>query len=221
MLRILLLMLLSFTLASPLPPAFKSSEVINSEINTRIRAEEMEHSQVMRTLHMLTDVYGPRLTGSPNHKAAGEWAIKRMTEWGLENAKLEPWDFGYPGWLNERLTAHITSPVKDALVCEALAWTPGTNGTVSGRALSLVTPQRPTQEVLTQYFNSIKDQVRGKMVLVGVPGIVPVNITPPPKRMDDAQAKARFDPANASSNQGPPFNRGPRQEQQQQPPQPG
>lgn len=221
MLRTLLLMLLSFTLASPLPPAFKSSEVINSEINTRIRTEEMEHSQVMRTLHMLTDVYGPRLTGSPNHKAAGEWAIKRMTEWGLENAKLEPWDFGYPGWLNERLTAHITSPVKDALVCEALAWTPGTNGTVSGRALSLVTPQRPTQEVLTQYFNSIKDQVRGKMVLVGVPGIVPVNITPPPKRMDDAQAKARFDPANAASNQGPPFNRGPRQEQQQQPPQPG
>ena len=220
MLRTLLLMLLSFTLASPLPPAFKSSEVINSEINVKIRAEEMEHSQVMRTLHMLTDVYGPRLTGSPNHKAAGEWTIKQMTEWGLANAKLEPWDFGYPGWLNERLSAHITSPVKDALVCEALAWTPGTNGTVSGRALSVVTPQRPTQEVLTQYFNSIKDQVRGKMVLVGVPGVVPVNITPPAKRMDDAQAKARFDPANASSNQGPGFNRGP-QQQQQQPPQPG
>lgn len=221
MLRTLLLMLLSFTLASPLPPVFKSSEVINSEINVKIRTEEMEHSQVMRTLHMLTDVYGPRLTGSPNHKAAGEWAIKQMTEWGLENAKLEPWDFGYPGWLNERLTAHITSPVKDALVCEALAWTPGTNGTVSGRAFSLLIPQRPTQEVLTQYFNSVKDQVRGKIVLVGAPGIVPVNITPPPKRMDDAQAKARFDPANASSNQGPPYNRGPRQEQQQQPPQPG
>jgi len=220
MLRTLLLMLLSFTLASPLPPAFKSSEVINSEINTKIRAEEMEHSQVMRTLHMLTDVYGPRLTGSPNHKAAGEWTIKQMTEWGLANAKLETWDFGYPGWLNERLSAHITSPVKDALVCEALAWTPGTNGTVSGRAFSVVTPQRPTQEVLTQYFNSIKDQVRGKMVLVGVPGVVPVNITPPAKRMDDAQAKARFDPANASSNQGPGFNRGP-QQQQQQPPQPG
>lgn len=221
MLRTLLLMLLSFTLASPLPPVFKSSEVINSEINVKIRTEEMEHSQVMRTLHMLTDVYGPRLTGSPNHKAAGEWAIKQMTEWGLENAKLEPWDFGYPGWLNERLTAHITSPVKDALVCEALAWTPGTNGTVSGRAFSLLIPQRPTQEVLTQYFNSVKDQVRGKIVLVGAPGIVPVNITPPPKRMDDAQAKARFDPANASLNQGPPYNRGPRQEQQQQPPQPG
>lgn len=221
MLRTLLLMLLSFTLASPLPPAFKSSEAINSEINTKIRTEEMEHSQVMRTLHMLTDVYGPRLTGSPNHKAAGEWAIKQMTQWGLQNAKLEPWDFGYPGWLNERLSAHITSPVKDALVCEALAWTPGTNGAVSGKAFSLVIPQRPTQEALTQYFNSVKDQVRGKIVLVGAPVVVPVNITPPPKRMDDAQAKARFDPANASSNQGPPFNRGPRPEQQQQPPQPG
>ena len=82
----------------------------------------------MRTMHFFSDVYGPRLTGSPNHKAAAEWAVKQMTAWGFENAHLEPWDFGHPGWLNERLTAHLISPVKDPLVCEALAWTPGTNG---------------------------------------------------------------------------------------------
>ena len=46
---------------------------------SRIRKEAMERSQIMKTMHMLTDVYGPRLTGSPNHKAAADWAVKQMT----------------------------------------------------------------------------------------------------------------------------------------------
>ena len=46
----------------------------------------------MRTLHVLTDVYGPRLTGSPNHKAAAEWAVAEMKKWGLDTGRLEEWD---------------------------------------------------------------------------------------------------------------------------------
>src|SRR5262245_8126944 len=105
----------------------------SGDMVARIRKEAMERSQIMKTMHMLTDVYGPRLTGSPNHKNAAEWAVKQMTSWGLENAHLEPWDFGHPGWLNEKISAHIISPVKDALVVEALAWTPGTKGTVQAK----------------------------------------------------------------------------------------
>jgi hypothetical protein len=62
-----------------------------SDINAQIRKEAMENSQIMRTVSFFTDVYGPRLTGSPNHKAAAEWAAKQMTAWGMENAALEPW----------------------------------------------------------------------------------------------------------------------------------
>ena len=93
-------------------------------------------------MHYLTDVYGPRLTGSPNHKAAAEWAIKQMTEWGLENGHLEPWDFGHPGWLNERFSGFIVSPVKDSLVGEVLAWTPSTKGTVTAEAVHIIPPDR-------------------------------------------------------------------------------
>src|SRR5215471_3530777 len=117
----------------------------DSDINAKIRKEEADHSQIMRTMHYLTDICGPRLTGSPNHKAAAEWAVRQMKEWGFENAHLEPWDFGHPGWLNERLSAHIISPVKDELSCKALAWTPGTNGTVKGQAVQLEPPDKPTQ----------------------------------------------------------------------------
>ena len=160
----------------------------------RIRKEAMERSQIMKTMHMFTDVYGPRLTGSPNHKAAAEWAVKQMTAWGFDNAHLEPWDFKHPGWLNERLTAHLISPVKDPLVCEVLAWTPSTKGTIQAKAYQLVLPERPTQEQLTIFLNNNKTKVRGRIVLVGKPAVIPVNLNPPAKRASDEAMKERFGP---------------------------
>jgi carboxypeptidase Q len=173
-------------------PAF--AQTGNADLLARIRKEAMDNSQIMKTMHMLTDVYGPRLTGSPNHKNAAEWAIKQMTAWGLENGHLESWNFGHPGWLNERLTAHILAPVKDPLVCEVLAWTPSTKGTVTANAVQLVLPERPSQEQLTSFFNAQKSRVKGKIVLVGKQTIIPVNLTPPAKRLSDEQAQQRYGP---------------------------
>ncbi len=62
------------------------AQTIDPSINDKIRAEEKDHSQIMHTMHYLADVYGPRLTGSPNHKAAADWAVKEMTSWGFANA---------------------------------------------------------------------------------------------------------------------------------------
>src|ERR1043166_4955028 len=146
----------------------------SGDLLSRIRKEAMERSQIMKTMHMFTDVYGPRLTGSPNHKAAADWAVKQMTAWGLENAHLEPWDFKHPGWLNERLTAHLISPVKDPLVCEVLAWTPSTKGTVQASALQLVVPERVTQDQLNIFLNNNKAKVRGKIVLIGKPAVIQI-----------------------------------------------
>ncbi|HEV2834279.1 MAG TPA: M20/M25/M40 family metallo-hydrolase [Pyrinomonadaceae bacterium] len=166
----------------------------SGDLLTRIRAEAMERSQIMKTMHMFTDLYGPRLTGSPNHKAAAEWAVKQMTAWGFDNAHLESWDFKHPGWLNERLTAHIISPVKDPLVCEVLAWTPSTKGTVQGKAIQLILPERPSQEELTAFFANNKARVRDRIVLVGKPAIVAFTLNPPPKRTTDEQAQQRYGP---------------------------
>ena len=92
--------------AAAAPPA----ERIDHQVNARIREEGQERSQIMKTLHVLTDVYGPRLTGSPNHKAAAEWVLQQMKAWGFENTHLEPWDFGHPGWLNERASNEANNP---------------------------------------------------------------------------------------------------------------
>src|SRR6187431_2364322 len=116
---------LTFALAALSVVTPTAQEKIDKDIQWKIRREATDNSQILRTLHFLTDVYGPRLTGSPNLKAAQDWVVKETTAWGLKNAHLEPWSFGHPGWVNEKLAVHVTSPVKDTLVAEALAWTPG------------------------------------------------------------------------------------------------
>lgn len=189
---------LSLTLALLLPllslPTVAQTPASDADMYARIRKEGMEHSQIMKTMHMLADVYGPRLTGSPNHKHAAEWAIRQMQQWGFENAHLEPWNFGHPGWLNERLTALAISPFKDALVCEVLSWTPSTNGTTRANAYQLDLPEKPTKEQLDSALLTQSAKVRGRIVLTGKPQVVAVNLTPPPKRADDKQMEQRFGP---------------------------
>jgi hypothetical protein len=160
----------------------------------------------MKHVQMLTDVYGPRLTGSPNLKAAGEWAAQTMTGWGMENAALEPWDWGHPGWVSERASGFITAPVPDSLVFEVLAWTPSTNGAVKGSGFNMTIPNRPTQAELTAYFNEVRGQLRGAIVFMGNPNRVPVDIDPPAKRMPAEQAKERVNPyAEPQTPQFPQF----------------
>src|SRR5215469_1914065 len=120
-----------------------AQQKVDVATTARFRSEEMEHPQIMHTLHMLTDRYGPRVTGTPNHEAAAKWVVSEMTRWGMKNAQLEPWEFGHPGWLNERASAFIVSPVKENLRFEVLAWTPSTNGAVTASAIEIVPPQGP------------------------------------------------------------------------------
>jgi hypothetical protein len=221
MLRNFRIALLFVALLNPLP-AFAQGQAAapanaDAELQAKIRKEGMENSQIMRTMHYFTDVYGPRLTGSPNHENAAKWAVKQMTEWGFVNAHLEPWDFGRVGWLNERATAHVLAPFKEPLVVEVLGWTPSTNGTVSGQVYQLIPPTAPTEEEFKAFLDSQKDKVKGKIVMVGKHAVLPVVINPPAKRMDDAQAKARF----SGSGGGPGGPGGPRQQQPQEQVQPG
>lgn len=177
-------------------------ESINTEVNAKIRAEATANSQVMRTMHHLTDVYGPRLTGSPNYKAAADWTLKQMTDWGLANAHLEPWAFGHAGWLNERFSGFILSPVKDTLVGEVLAWTPSTKGTAIGDALQIVPPTSPTPGELDAWISTTKAGLKGKIVLVGKATVVPVTMNRAPLRRNDEDLRKQYDPNAAPTAPG-------------------
>jgi hypothetical protein len=211
--RLTVPVLAAVVIASSALVAQTTQETIDHEVYARIRAEALERSQIMQTLHVLTDVYGPRLTGSPNLKAASDWIVKQSTEWGLKNARLEPWDFGRPGWANERTSAFLVTPVKDSLVVETLAWTPGTKGPVTASAVLIEPPARVTREQLTAYFDANRATVKGRVVLVGAPARVPVTINPPSKRRDDATVTTQF--SSDTPQQGGPG--GPPQAQQRPP----
>ena len=191
-----------------------AEERIDHDVLWKIRQEGTRHSSIMHTLHMLTDVHGPRLTGSPQLKAAGEWAVEQMQAWGMTNGRLEPWEFGRTGWTNERLSAHIVSPVKDPLVVEALSWTPGTPGVVRGPAITIVMPQGARRTELTAFFDTLTPKVKGAMVLVGTPRQVPVSFNQPALRREDADVVAQMAPAQLPTGRGGgPAQQGPPQNQ--------
>ncbi len=78
----------------------------------------------------LTDVIGPRLTGSPNMKRANEWTRDKLAAWGLANAHLEAWGPFGRGWTLKRFSAQVVSPQCIPLIGYPKAWSPGVEGTL-------------------------------------------------------------------------------------------
>ena len=96
-----------------------------------IKAEGMRSAEASVMFHRLTDVLGPRLTGSPAHLEAARWAVERLRQWGLANPRLEPFEFGH-GWSLEKLTVEVTAPRYMPLIGYAEAWSPPTAGVLTG-----------------------------------------------------------------------------------------
>ncbi|MBI4890176.1 MAG: M20/M25/M40 family metallo-hydrolase [Acidobacteria bacterium] len=178
-------------------------ESIDTNANAAIRKEALERSQVMKHLHMLTDRYGPRLTGSPNYEAAAKWTMSQLTAWGLKNAHLEPWDFGHDGWTNVRAAGYFVAPVTDNLVFEVLSWTPSTQGAARGAAVLLTPPEKPTKEDVQAWLDANKEKVRGKIVLYGKPAALAVSFSAMPKRMEDEAVRKRLQGGGPGGPQRP------------------
>lgn len=168
---VVLLMLMLMSLAW-------AQEPVNWQAINRIRAEGLQNSQVMETLFWLTDRHGPRLTGSPNMKAASEWARDQMTKWGLENAKLEPWGAFGRGWVTERFSIEMLEPQYQPIIAWPQAWTAGTNGVVSGAAVVMDVSSEDD-------FAKYKGKLRGAIVLTQKPREVNASFEADAKRYDE------------------------------------
>ena len=125
-------LLVLILLAMPIAWSQALPEKIDLETISRIRYEGFHNSQVMSIATGLMDSIGERLTGSPNMKRANEWTRDKLTELGLTNAHLEAWGPFGRGWANQYVNARMTSPDIVPLMVYAKAWTPGTNGVVTG-----------------------------------------------------------------------------------------
>jgi carboxypeptidase Q len=151
-------------LAGLAAPALRAgAEPINYADINKIKAEGLgQRSQVMELCSWLSDVYTPRVTGSPTAMKAAEWAVAKMKEWGLQKVAIEPWanKNGFErGWTNEKFYLQATAPERFPIPGTPTAWTPGTNGLVSGEAVMVTAT---TEEELAPF----KGQLKGKWVLL-------------------------------------------------------
>jgi carboxypeptidase Q len=189
------IIVLSFTAAFP-----AIAEDVDLGNVHRIKAEAFQGSKVMDHLFWLTDVNGPRLTGSPGFKAAADWAVKNLQEWGASNVHLEKWGAFGRGWSMSRFSAHMTAPVYAPLGGVPKAWCAGTQAPVSGEVLyAPLVPQdeavhRLDIEKLTSRIQQFKDtqkgRLRGKVVLITAPRELELPEEADSRRYDDAKLLA-------------------------------
>ena len=149
------------------PPA----EKIDYDAIYRIKDEGFARSKVMEIESWLTDVYGPRLTNSPNYRKAGDWAVKQLSEWGLANVKLEPWGPFGRSWSNDKFYAQALTPTPFPIIGYPKAWTSGTNGLISGEAI-LADIQSDED------YAKFKGKLRGKFVFITALREVLPSLTP-------------------------------------------
>src|SRR5213080_807321 len=170
----------SFVLVGAVPILAQiSQEPVDLDAIYRIKDEGLNRSQVMETVSYLTDVYGGRLTGSPQIKAAAEWTQKKLNEWELVNVHLEKWGPFGRGWSNERFSARVVSSASSfPVIAYPKAWTPGTNGTVEAEVATAVI----TNE---QDFEKYRGQLRGKYVMTTAMRDVPAEFQAPGRRLTD------------------------------------
>ena len=107
--------LAALTLALLSLPALAADEP-DLQMQTRIRQEGFRNSKVMDYAQYLTDVIGPRLTGSPSMKRANEWTRDTLSQMGLKDARLEPFEFG-KGWSSEGCSVRMLAPGMESLYC--------------------------------------------------------------------------------------------------------
>jgi hypothetical protein len=164
--------------------AQQAHENIDYDAIYRIKEEGFQRSQVMEITSYLTDVHGPRLTNSPNYKAAADYAVKKMTEWGLTNVKLEPWGPFGPGWSNELTVIRAVTPQTYPIIGYSKAWAVGTNGPVAGEAV--VVKMDMTDREL-KGLEEHRGKLRGKIVLLGEPRELKAIFEAPATRFNEKQ----------------------------------
>jgi carboxypeptidase Q len=178
-----------------------SGEPVDYDAIYRIKEEGFQRSQVMETVSYLTDVYGPRLTGSPNIKRAADWAVTKLHEWGASNPRLENWGTFGRGWVNERFSAQVLTPTPWSIIGIPKAWTPGVAGPLTAELL--FAPMESEKD-----FDTWRGKLKGKIVMPMPTREVKALFEAPAKRYTDkeleeleqlepgaAAARRRSDPA--------------------------
>jgi carboxypeptidase Q len=170
--------------AAAAAPAQAVQERVDLAVVERIRDEGLNRSRIPQLAGHLTDVIGPRLTGSPAMRQANDWTAEQLREWGVRDARVEPWGRFGRGWERVSYSGRILTPFVQPLHAHPVAWTGSTPGTVVGDALIV---QAQTQQDLERY----RGRLQGAVVLVEEPPRIGPDWERPPLRYAEEQLAAR------------------------------
>jgi hypothetical protein len=187
--------------AQQAPPVVQ--EHVDLAVMQRIREEGLTRSHVDSLAEYLTDVIGPRLTGSSGMRHANEWTAQMFRQWGLANVRIEPWDSSFGrGWERVSYSGRILEPFLEPLSAQPLAWSGSTRGTVTCPVV-LLEVEDTLQ--LAQYAGRLK----GACVLRGAPRDIPPEFRPIVRRF--SADSLLVPPAPPRAPQGPLANLTPEQ----------
>jgi hypothetical protein len=160
--------------------------------------EGMNRGQVMLTASELADGIGARLTNSPGMRRAEDWALAKFRSYGLADARREGFDFGR-GWEIVDSRVRMVTPRGLDLTAIPVAWTPPTQGTLSGEVV--IAPMNKPE-----HFAAYRGKLKGKIVLVSLPGTGSESTEPVFQRLTDKQIaeedsfdQPTFDPEAANN----------------------
>jgi carboxypeptidase Q len=127
--------------------------------DTQIMSEIKDHGKAAEDLAYLSDVIGPRLTGSESLGKAQDWVAGKMREYGAENVHFESYD--YPSrWVRGHDDyAQLLTQSGRQMEVHAMPWNPATKGRIKAD-LALLTG--PVEELLKNV-----DRFKGKIVVLG------------------------------------------------------
>ena len=134
-----------------------AQESTDPDVLSVIRKYSMDSSQVAETASWITDVYGPRLTGSPMLDKATAWALSEMDRMGMKNVHLEQWGPFGRGWELEHFEMHANSGGYWPVIAFPKAWS--SSGSGEGEVIYL---DAKTVDDLKQY----EGKLHGKFVMM-------------------------------------------------------
>jgi carboxypeptidase Q len=152
----------------------------------RIRREALQNSQVMEHAFFLSDVYGPRLTGSPGFKAAGNWVVKRLQDYGLENVRKEQIGWGR-SWSYKKFSVHMLEPQRAALIGSPGPWSSSVDDRTQGEPILAPAPTDITRDTYEKYVREYRGRLRGKFALLSPPAAIQPQTSAPFKRLTDEE----------------------------------
>jgi carboxypeptidase Q len=190
---------LALVLACALSVPLFGEEAVNDAVIAQIKIEGFQRSAVMDTLSWLSDVHGPRLTGTPALRRAGEWARDQLIRWGLTNAALESYGSIGRGWTLERFSIEISEPQFVRIIGYPRAWSPAIASTLAGTPMVVEVKSKDD-------FDKYRGKLRGAIVMNGRPEPVDIGFQPEAKRITDEELKKQesaIDPAAPSAENAP------------------